>query len=240
MISIALCDDEVKYLDYYESKIKEISLKHKLMVETIRFKNGESLLFYLEDHPKKFDIIYLDILTGGITGIDTALAIRKFNEVAKIIFLTSSESYVYNAFDAKATNYLIKNLHDSKFEEIFLSTVKSLNSIHKENINFKSQQGETSFKLSDITHFESHKRLVLVHLNNQTVHEFYYKLSDLTQELENKDFILIHRSFLVNLQYIQKISKNEILLTNHIKLPLSRNLTTVVKSRYMEYLNQRS
>src|SRR5690606_20259319 len=119
MISIALCDDEIKYLDFYESKIKEIANKHQLLVDIIRFKNGESLLFYLEDNPNKFDIIYLDILTGGMTGIETAMQIRKFNEFAKIIFLTSSESFVYNAFEAKASNYLIKSLHDDKFETIF-------------------------------------------------------------------------------------------------------------------------
>ena len=114
MITIALCDDETKYLDFYESKLTEISLKHQLMIDVIRFKNGESLLFYLEDHPHKFDIIYLDVITGGMTGIDTALEIRKFNQQSKIIFLTSSESYVYQSFDAKATNYLIKYLHDYK------------------------------------------------------------------------------------------------------------------------------
>src|SRR5690606_14512956 len=155
MISIALCDDEQKYLDFYESKIHEIATKHKLLVDIIRFKNGESLLFYLEDNPNKFEIIYLDILTGGMNVIDTALKIRKFNEFAKIIFLTSSESFVYNAFEAKATNYLIKSLHDEKFEDVFLSTVKSLNrSLSKEVIRFKSQQEDITFNLSDVTHFE--------------------------------------------------------------------------------------
>lgn len=90
MISIALSDDVTKYLDFYESKIQEIAHKYQLLVDIIRFKNGESLLFYLDDQPNKFDLIYLDIQTGGITGIDTALQIRKFNQFAKIIFLTSS------------------------------------------------------------------------------------------------------------------------------------------------------
>jgi len=37
MISIALCDDEVKYLDFYEQKIKKIANKHQLLVDIIRF-----------------------------------------------------------------------------------------------------------------------------------------------------------------------------------------------------------
>ncbi len=63
MISIALCDDEVKYLDYYENKIAAICQDNNLMYDIIRFKSGEALLFYLEDYTNKFDIIYLDILS---------------------------------------------------------------------------------------------------------------------------------------------------------------------------------
>ena len=62
MVSIALCDDEVKFLDFYEHKISEISKKINLSYEIIRFNNGESLLFYLEDNPNKFQIIFLDII----------------------------------------------------------------------------------------------------------------------------------------------------------------------------------
>jgi len=239
MISIALCDDETKYLDFYETKINEIANKHHLLVDIIRFKNGESLLFYLEDNPNKFEIIYLDILIGGMTGIETAMRIRKFNEFAKIIFLTSTESFVYNAFEAKASNYLIKSLHDDKFETVFLSTVKSLNRfLSKEVIRFKSQQEEIAFNLSDITHFESFKRLVIVNTSNKEVHEFYYKLSDLIVGLQDKGFILTHRSYLVNLAYIKTISTNELTLKNNVIIPISRNLLKSVKQSFIEYLNK--
>lgn len=239
MITIALCDDETKYLDFYESKLTEISSKHHLLIDVIRFKNGESLLFYLEDHPNKFDIIYLDVITGGMTGIDTALAIRKFNQQSKIIFLTSSESYVYQSFDAKATNYLIKSLHDDKFESTFLSTVKNLHDgSHQKVITFKRQQTEITFNLFEITHFESYQRMILVHTVDHKTHEFYYKLSDLKDQLSESDFVMTHRSFLVNLQFIKKISKQSILLKNQVEIPISRNLSQMVTQTYMNYLNQ--
>jgi len=239
VISIALCDDEVKFLDFYENKIVEISKKLNIHFEIIRFNNGESLLFYLEDNPNKFQIIFLDIITGGINGIETALAIRKFNNFAKIIFLTSSPSFVYNAFDANASNYLLKDIHDNKFEEVFVSTVKELNlSLSTDVIKFKSNNLDVVFHLNEITHFESYKRLVIVHLENNEKHEFYYKLSDLTNELKDKNFVLIHRSYLVNLQYIKKISSDETLLKTNVVLPISRNLIKGVKESFMKYLNK--
>ena len=239
MVSIALCDDEVKFLDFYEHKISEISKKINLSYEIIRFNNGESLLFYLEDNPNKFQIIFLDIITGGINGIETALEIRKSNKLSKIIFLTSSPSFVYNAFDANASNYLLKDIHDNKFEEVFVSTVKELNSsLSNDIIKFKSNNLDTIFLLNEITYFESYKRLVIVHMSNNEKHEFYYKLSDLTNELETKNYILVHRSYLVNMQYIKKISSDNITLKTNVSIPISRNLRNDVKDRFMKYLNK--
>lgn len=239
MVSIALCDDEEKFLDFYEHKISEISKKINLSYEIIRFNNGESLLFYLEDNPNKFQIIFLDIITGGINGIETALEIRKSNKLSKIIFLTSSPSFVYNAFDANASNYLLKDIHDNKFEEVFVSTVKELNSsLSNDIIKFKSNNLDTIFLLNEITYFESYKRLVIVHMSNNEKHEFYYKLSDLTNELENKNYILVHRSYLVNMQYIKKISSDNITLKTNVSIPISRNLRNDVKDRFMKYLNK--
>lgn len=240
LISIALCDDEVKFLDFYESKINQIALKLNYDIEVIRFKNGESLLFYLADNPNKFHIIYLDIITGGINGIETAMEIRKFNAFAKIIFLTSSPSFVYDAFDANASNYLLKNIHDNKFEDIFIQTINNLNlSLNQDVIRFKNNKEDIIFNLNDILYIESFKRLIIIYLHNGSVHEFYYKLSDLTNELINKHFILVHRSFLVNLQYIKKITNTEIILKNDTSLPVSRNLLSSVRDSYITYLNKK-
>ncbi|CDR30898.1 Two-component system response regulator, receiver domain [Acholeplasma oculi] len=65
---------------------------------------------------------------------------------------------------------MIKNLHDDKFENIFLSTIQDLNNpSNKDVILFKSQQSEMSFILFDITYFESYKRQIRVHLYSKEV-----------------------------------------------------------------------
>ncbi len=238
MISIALCDNEVSFLDFYEEKIKSYAKKYNLLLETIRFASGESLLFYLNDHPNKFQLIYLDIMMGKLNGIETALEIRKFNPYAKIIFLTSTESFVYTAFDAHATHYLLKNIHDNKFETVLHSTLKQIESEQSKDLfKIKQQQDEIIVAFNQICYFESFKRQILTHLSDKRIIEFYYKLSDLTSELVSKSFILVHRSYLVNLQYIQKITKSEIVLKTGQILPVSRDLYLKVKTEYMNYLN---
>ena len=237
MISIALCDDEVKYLDYYENRITVVAQKLNLPFEIIRFKSGESLLFYLEDNPNKFHLIYLDIITDGINGIETAKKIRSFNSLTKIIFLTSTKSFVFNAFEVNATDYLIKDEHDEKFDILFKKTVSNLQlNFSGEVITFKSNNTDYLFELNQIKYFESDKRLIIIHLHNQESHEFYYKLGDLKNRLEANDFVLVHRSYLVNMQYIKKISKTELTLKDNSLIPVSRTYYNDLKEKFINYL----
>lgn len=237
MISIALCDDEVKYLDYYENRITVVAQKLNLPFEIIRFKSGESLLFYLEDNPNKFHLIYLDIITDGINGIETAKKIRSFNSLTKIIFLTSTKSFVFNAFEVNATDYLIKDEHDEKFDILFKKTVSNLQlNFYGEVITFKSNNTDYLFELNQIKYFESDKRLIIIHLHNQESHEFYYKLGDLKNRLEANDFVLVHRSYLVNMQYIKKISKTELTLKDNSLIPVSRTYYNDLKEKFINYL----
>lgn len=237
MISIALCDDEVKYLDYYENRITVVAQKLNLPFEIIRFKSGESLLFYLEDNPNKFHLIYLDIITDGINGIETAKKIRSFNSLTKIIFLTSTKSFVFNAFEVNATDYLIKDEHDEKFDILFEKTVSNLQlNFYGEVITFKSNNTDYLFELNQIKYFESYKRLIIIHLHNQESHEFYYKLGDLKNRLEANDFVLVHRSYLVNMQYIKKISKTELTLKDNSLIPVSRTYYNDLKEKFINYL----
>lgn len=238
LISVALCDNEDKYLNLYESKIKSIAQELNLMIEIIRFNSGESLLFYLEDTPNKFHMIYLDIMMGKLNGIETALKIRTFNQNAKIIFLTSSKDFVYNAFDANATNYLIKDLHDTKFESIFTQTLYTLNKFKSINVyTVDIGKEQIIVPLEDILYFESYKRLIILHIHKKDSIKYYHKISDVTKILENKGFVLIHRSYLVNLQYIERLTSSEVVLKTGTVLHISRNKYESVKSLFIKYLN---
>lgn len=239
MISIAICDNEQVFLDYYQSKLESVARKLKIDLDIHRFSSGEALLFHLDDYPNQFQIIYLDIVMGGINGIETALKVRKLNSVVKIIFLTSSTDYVFNAFDANASHYLIKDLHDDKFDDVFAHVYNQVKSnISEPLFSITTQQENYLIPFSEIAYFESFKRLVICHRSNKERIEYYYKISDLVTELEDKPFILIHRSFLVNMQYILKLSKTDVYLKNGVVLPVSRNNYEEVKDKLFNYNNQ--
>lgn len=237
MISIALCDDEQLYLTHYEEKINKLSKKLGILHEVIKFESGESLLFYMEDLPTKFNIIFLDVLMKSINGIDTALKIREINPDVLIVFLTSSESYVYDSFAAQPENYLIKNLHDSKFDSVFTDLIKKVQlSRDYDSFIYQSRNQNLVIPFNKIVYFEVFKRIIIIHTQDGNTEEYYGKLNELEEKLKNKSFVRCHRSFLVNLQYISKINNQTVFLKTKKTLPISRNYYTKTKEILSSYL----
>ena len=78
--------------------------------EYSEFDSGESLLAVYR--AGMFDLLFLDICMGGITGTETGIAIRKLDRHVKIVFITSSNDYAAESYRAKASHYLLRRHAD--------------------------------------------------------------------------------------------------------------------------------
>ena len=85
--------------------------------EYSEFDSGESLLAVYR--AGMFDLLFLDICMGGITGTETGIAIRKLDRHVKIVFITSSNDYAAESYRAKASHYLLKPHNYAQFHEMF-------------------------------------------------------------------------------------------------------------------------
>lgn len=121
MIHIYLCDDSQSSLNAYTGLISDIATKHHIEISLHTCPSGEALLFHLSECTYKADIIYLDILMEAVNGIETARELRRMGCHAEIIFLTTSEDFVFEAFDIAPVHYLRKgSTPKDKFEQVFL------------------------------------------------------------------------------------------------------------------------
>lgn len=165
-LTVYLCDDNQKILDQYASLIENIAKKNNIEVSISSFNTGEQLLFSLLDSPNKADIIYLDILMGQINGIDTAKKLRENGCLSEIIFLTSSEDYVYGAFDISPVHYLLKTVTSTdKFEQVFLKAAFLIQKKKSEVFICDFGNVKKVILIKDISYFEIWKRVVTVHYN---------------------------------------------------------------------------
>ncbi len=67
---------------------------------------------------------------------------------------------------------------------------------------------------------------------------FKKKISEMENNLPSKYFVRCHRSYIVNVKHIKSITKNKALLSNNIKIPISKGKHKEVNDAFINYINE--
>ncbi len=132
-MKIAVCDDNQAIREELSRLIKRQALE----ADIVTFKSGEEMISAGEN----FDISFLDIEMGEVSGMDIARRIREREKDGRqrsiIIFVTGYREYMEAAFDVNAFHYLIKPIDAEKFSEVFDRAWKEMSAFdeqHKKQI----------------------------------------------------------------------------------------------------------
>ena len=229
-------DDEPFALELIKDYIKKTPF---LELEQSFSNPFKALAFLTSEH---VDLIFLDINMPELTGIQL---LKSLYSSPKVIFTTAypefaAESYEYNAID-----YLLKPI---KYERFLKSVNKAINLMKtsvSDNILTETQTDKTDYiyiksgtrlvkvKISDILYIEGAGNYMTFHTSEKRI------LSLLTMQealdlLPKGMFIRIHKSYLVSLNNIEAIEKNDVIIKG-IPVPIGityreQFLSTINKS----------
>jgi len=237
MIKIALCDDSYDDLILVKKLVDEYLIDRKIAADVSLFNHPDELLTLAET--KSFHVYLLDIVMPMVNGIQTAREIRWNDRNAKVIFITSEKSYALEAFEVNAVNYILKPVVKEKLFETLDRVLKDVNPEEAEPITIKIKGGYKKVNLSDVTHIEYANHTVKYCLYNgeivQTVTQRINFNEYLSQNVTDKIFARCHESFLVNLSYIDVLSKNQIELRNGGIVPVSKSRYGEIQKAYLDY-----
>lgn len=239
MLKIAICDDSQKTVETYSKLISHCANANQLDIELSCFYSGESLLFHLMEAPEQIDIIYLDILMGKTDGMETARRLRENHCNAQIIFLTSCEDYVYDAFDVNAIQYMLKDETTAeKFERIFLRAVQLASQKEEEVFVCKFDTEKYIVPIRQISHFEIWKRIVTVHYGANQIAKFYSSMEQLEKQFQNKGFVRVHRAYMVQLSHIYKFDRQKLILKSGSAIPIGITYQQELKRIFSDYISR--
>ncbi len=233
MLNIAVCDDDAAELSNLKALVyayfNEICVDFKLN----EYQSGDNLLECYRDKGVRYDIILLDIIMTGETGIVVAEKIRNLDEYVKIIFVTSTPDYAVDSYDVRAYGYLLKPVEKQRIFALFnryFSEMKKQNSI-------TIRKGATHERLlaADIVYIESRARELYIYLKNGETRTCYGKLDSIEAEINSSSFLRCHKSFLVNMNYIARAKNEFITVFGHV-VPIRQNGKTSIKERYFKYV----
>ena len=236
MIHIAICDDSKQERQILAALFKRYQELHATPLQIHIFQNGFSILDAI-DQGKRFDITILDILMPGENGIEIARNIRASGTDTEIIFLTSSPEYAVDSYEVKAQNYLLKPVTEEKFFASIDSILAELD--EKDTASFiiyTTEKQYSRIRVSSLVYGEVTHRTITLHLADQTMISAVMTFTEFQDILKAyPDFTYPHRSYAVNMNYIQYVTKSDIILTDGQKIPLSRNNYTKISEQFLNF-----
>lgn len=236
MLNIAMCDDDNILLQQVSSKISEFmdSQNYKYIIDL--FSKGEELIDLCEGKVDGYQIAFLDIhIEKNKDGFKVAAKLRElYEDKIIIIFLTDYDEYVFQCFEYSPFAFLRKRKLEEELIPILGRAMIKVNQYKNDLQLFKTTQGEVKIDTSKIICFERLGRRTIIMTTTEN-YETNYQLIQIEEMVDERDFIMIHRSIIVNMKYIFSLEKDNVILENKKKLPLSRHRVKEVKRAFNLY-----
>ena len=231
MLRLALCDDEKIFRGNLRKVLgRELELCG-LDYQISEFDSGDELIAGMEK--TDFQIIFLDIEMSGTDGITTARRLRETKKPMEIIFVTSHADFVFQGYEVRALNYILKPYEPEKIISVLHAAMEALDIDSENYYVIERKDGSIRVPLSSVKYFSSDRRIIHA-VTTDDEYTFYEKLSDLETELPGT-FVRIHNRYLIHLKYLQAVRQNTAVVDGE-ELPVSRSCKPGLSIAFAKYM----
>ena len=225
MLKCIAIDDEplaLRQLTSYISKIPYLDLvaKYNNALEAQQMLAG-----------KKVDLIFVDINMPDLNGMDF---VRSLVAPPLVVFTTAYSEYAIDGYKVNAVDYLLKPFSLDDFRRAALrvkeryehaNTPLSLPTepepeLTDENIFLKTEHKVVRVKIADIRYIEGMSEYLKVHIVDQPRPIIMLLAMKRMEERLPSNFLRIHRSYIVNMNHVQEVTKNRIVMDADTYLPI--------------------
>ena len=224
-MKLVICDDNPADIDYITGLVGEWRRQTGTGVEILSFPSAEALLFAWEEN-RDMDILLLDIEMGEISGMKLARHLRRAGAKMQIVFITGYMDYIAEGYEVEALHYLLKPVTGERLGQVLDRALERIRT-REHMLWLTLQDGVVRLSVYEIRYLEVMRNYTTVH--GAEDYSVKRSLNDLERELDG-GFYRIHRSFIVNLRFVKRITRTEVILKDGTALPLSR--------KHYEGLNQ--
>lgn len=234
-MKIAVIDDLMNDSSLLISHLDKYFLEKQQKYLIDKFESGETFLSSFS--AGEYDIIFLDIYMGGMTGIETAEKIREKDTDSAIVFLSTSNSFASESYDVNAFSYLIKPITYDTLSSLMERLIKFTGiEVKTLNVLYRSKP-EIPLKINydKIMYIDVEKKIVRIHLVNNTI-EISNNFSECTDILLNDErFSNCCKGYIINFDYADSIDGNDFILENGERIPIKKRENHEVKKMYFTY-----
>ncbi len=176
------------------------------------FDTATKSIGYLAKNP--VDIIFLDVELPEMNGVEY---LAEFKPSSDIILISSSEKYAIDGFNMSVTDYLLKPISFARFSRAIskIQSNKEQGNQHDNTTDFlfiKDKGIYHKVQFTDIIYIQSSSEYVMIHTKVKRI-MLYSSMDGILKKLPAY-FMRVHRSFIVNLNAIDRVNGNTVEINN--------------------------
>ncbi|MFZ6025183.1 MAG: LytR/AlgR family response regulator transcription factor [Bacteroidota bacterium] len=214
-IKILIVEDEVLIAEHIKDYLTGFGFSQLFMAHTR--KTAIQTIEHIQP-----DLVLLDLhLEKSKDGIDIARYIDE-NQNIPYIFITANADIliVQEAIKTKAAGYITKPIKKTDFFASIQLALKPVIQSDSAYLMIKENNEIIKIKLDEILYIESNSNYIFVFTKTKKV-VTRQSLEWAELQLPKNQFIRIHRSYIVNIQAVEKLSSKFVYI-NQVELPVSR------------------
>ena len=221
-MKIAVVEDNITQAEHIQLLLQQWAQGHRRILDVVVFSSGESFLASLVD---SFDLVFLDIQMGGMDGVTAAHQLRERGFGGDLVFLTAFSEFVFQGYDVRALNYLLKPPSFTQIETCLDHVAAKL---HEERYTFRYQGSISQVPYANILYFSSANH-----------HTQIITTMDMLRQLEPmrniyaylpSQFLFCHRTVIVNMDHVLMLKGKDLMLSNDEIIPVSQKYLQDIRS----------
>ncbi len=234
---IAIVDDVAEERALLRSRLESQIRSRHLNVQILEFDSGEAFLTAAME--KSFDVLFLDIYMGGITGVETAVQLRTFDPACLLVFTTTSTDHALDGFRVRAMHYLVKPYAEEEvstlLDEILQRTPKA-----DKHIVMKVNGSNMQLSFRDIVSAEHYAHQIHVKAASGKTFVTRQSFGEFTAPLKTDErFFVCGRGVIINMEHATDIGNGSFTMDDGSAVGISRDLVKPARQAFMDFLFKR-
>lgn len=232
-MNIAVCEDNPSDREAICGCISDYCARNCYVNHIHVFESAEALLSAFA--PGVFDILFLDIYLGGISGMEAARKIRKTDPNCALVIVTVSRAHALESYAVQAVAYVEKTITQEKVDKALFMCRHEFEK-NSRFIQISADRGNyIDIPLANVQYIEVYDKESVLHLGGSTP-KTRLPLDEIEQRLGGGPFLRCHRCYIVNMNYVEDMLEHDFLMKNGERVPIRKNGRAEIRIAFARFM----
>lgn len=240
MFKIAICDDELMFLEYLYNRVEQIMLRYNFDYEIADFSDSDAFIQYCRKNI--VDVVLVDIDMPKKDGFSAIKELQVQQPDIAVIFVSAHEELAYQSFQYNPFQFISK-ADPERLDDVFVYLMRKIRQrkYQKEIIHIKLAENIVDINVNEVMYLQSDKNYVTAYdEDEQPLIRFRGLLKNIYTELADYGFIYIHKRYIINCRFINKFENRKVVLSNNKEIASTRNAEVMSEAKrlYGEFMRK--